>query len=346
MIELPKQVLEVTEKLGEYGYTAYIYGECVRLLIKGQTLLDFDVVVSAEMSRIRSIFEGYTVNEDNLDKNQLLIRVLGVAVTVKSNKDIPAELKNCAFTFDSVAYNPEKGFIDPFSGMKHIEENLIKFIDTDNINPHDILPALGWYSEGEYEMHETAKEAILNRCDTVRTIPPELLREDFERILMGKKAGTVLGEYETVITAAIPELNMLKFDEALSAHTFKSINNSSPILVLRYALFFHKFGKPDCYSKDADEIAHYHGFIERSRIYTERIMTRLGCDKADIKEACYIIENHTEIVNAEFNEVADLFEAYPADLLKLLFLFNCAIFRADGNENEAARYKKMSSLIN
>jgi hypothetical protein len=85
-------------------------------------------------------------------------------------------------------------------------------------------------------------------------------------------------------------------------------------------------------------------------------MTRLGCQQYDIKEVGFIIENRENVLNTEFNELSDLLEKYPADRLKLMFLFRCASLRADFDnddkpkikkaiENEAMKYKKLASMI-
>jgi tRNA nucleotidyltransferase (CCA-adding enzyme) len=332
------------------------------MLIKGQTLIDFDILTNAEMNRIRATFEGYNVNEDNLFKGELLIRVLGVGANLRSYEDLTHELSKTDFTFNAVAYNPRKGFKDPFGGLNHIEKNIVSFInnDSEKINPLALLPALSYYSEGEHTVHEDTKNVILNSADKISELPPALIREDLEKILMGKKAGEVLGEYEPIFIAAIGELNMLNEfgsgkpginQENLLLHTFKSVSSSTPILSLRYALLFHELGKPDCYSCDSNGKESYFGHIERGRIYAERIMTKLSCPADALYETCYIIENREKVLNAEPEALKDLLDEFPADMLKLMFLFSYADYRADLSEksqiisNHAMKFKKLASLI-
>ena len=131
ILNLPKQVEEVLDALASHGYSAFIHGECVRVLIKGQTHLDeikafdFDVMTNAEIERIRAIFEGYNVVEDNLAKGELIVTILGIAVSITSFSELTAELMNeYAFTFDAIAYSPKTGVSAHDQGnVKHAPED-------------------------------------------------------------------------------------------------------------------------------------------------------------------------------------------------------------------------------
>lgn len=353
-LNLPKQVLEVLDKLGEYGYSAYIHGECVRVLIKGQTHLDeikafdFDVMTNADMPRIRAIFDKYNKNEDNLDKGELIVTILGVAISITSFTDLKTELANeYAFTFDAIAYSTKTGLFDPFNGLKDLEKNELNFIHIGkNFNFHDILPALAWQSSGEFTLSDFAKGLI--KCNLTDMATPAFAKESqdakaLKNVLIERNVGSVLAEYSDVFTAIIPELE--KLDDETAAHAYKCVGCASPILSLRYALLFHELGKQDCHSKTPDEKDFYYGKSERSRIYAFRIMSRLGCEADEIKETEYIITNAQKITHADEDNILDLTDDFPRDLLKLLLLFNCAVCRAASDEKTAMKFKKLSNTI-
>ncbi|MCL1865960.1 MAG: hypothetical protein FWF82_00960 [Oscillospiraceae bacterium] len=329
-LDLPKQVVQVLDRLYEHGYSAYIFGECVRLFINGQTHLDFDVATDAELSRIRAVFERETadsaahfyLNEDNIENGILNVTVLGVAISITTFVNLEFELsKRSSFTFNAIAYSHKEGLFDPFGGVAALENGEIR--------------RLVWTAPGK-----------------------AWSRRDLEHVLMSRYIKEILEEFHDVFSAAVPELKMLsehsENEQALLHHTFKSVGASAPILTLRYALLFHELGKPDCYSKSWDDKVTYFGHAERAKIYTSRIMTRLGCSSYDIKETEYIIKNYGQILDCvmdgvgkedfDIRTLSDKYSPnyYPADLLKLLLLFNCAVFRADSDEKNALIFNALS----
>ncbi|MCL1789709.1 MAG: hypothetical protein FWG33_05055 [Oscillospiraceae bacterium] len=349
-INLPKQVTEVLEKLGEHGYSAYIHGECVRVLIKGQTHLDeikafdFDVLTNAEMHRILAIFEDYHLNDENLEKGEIIVMILGVAISITTFTNLETELSNeHAFTFDAIAYSLTAGIIDPFNGLNDLEKGTLNFIQMGkDFNPHDILPALAWQSSGEFTISNFAENLIHSNITDMAK--PSYVKEsqdakNLKDILMERNVSAVLAVYEDVFTAIIPELKMLGSD---AEHSYKCVGCSSPFLTLRYALLFHELGKADCRSANPDGVASFYGHAERARIYAVRIMSRLGCPAEDIQETQLIIENYQKAENADEENLIDLKDEFSADFLKLLLLFNCATRRAVSDEKNAMMFKKLS----
>jgi tRNA nucleotidyltransferase (CCA-adding enzyme) len=308
-LNLPKQLTQILDRLVEYGYSAYICGPCVRQLIKGQTLLDFDLFTNAEVKRVHAVFdtENFHIN----DSEELVVSVLGVAASVVSYVNLDYELKKRnAFTYDALAYSPQGGIHDPFNGLSCLENGEIKRL-------------------------------ILTNDTTA------IVLSDLEQILMSRHVKEILSEHREIFISMIPELAML--DEDLLQHTFASVGASSPILNLRYALLFHELGKPDCYSKSWDDTLSFRGHAERSRIYARRIMSRFGLKMKDfgedIAQVEYIIKNYESALTAEESSILDTRDAHPQDMLKLLLLFNCARFRAKGDEHTALSFKKLSKMI-
>jgi len=324
-LDLPKQVLEVMDKLDEYGYSAYIHGECVRMLIGGQTLhreltlFDFDLMTNAELPRIRAVFEDYNVIEDNLDRGELVVKVLGIAINITSYINLEYSLvEKYAFTFDAFAYSNKKGFFDPFDGLSALENGEIRWLCWTN-----------------------SKHQIFKRAE-------------LEKILLCRNIKEILSEYRDIFIEVIPEFRMLMStlpslsDLDLLAHSFKAVGISSPILTLRYALLFYELGKSDCHShnpQNTDKSDCFYGHAERAAIYAYRIMTSLECLPEIIEETCDIIRNYQKVLDITEENLQDLRDEYPV-LLKLLLLFNCADARARGEEKQGMKFKKLSKLIN
>ncbi|MCL2036375.1 MAG: hypothetical protein FWG83_03195 [Oscillospiraceae bacterium] len=360
-LELPKQVTQVLERLGDYGYSAYIYGECVRLLIIAKNKStndslreimpppDFDVLTNAELPRIRAIFEEYNINESRIEQGELIVTVLGVSVSIASYVELEEKLlQKCGFTFDGIAYAVKKGkegkegkkvLFDPFGGNEDLNSGRLNFIQSGRrFNPHDILPALAYSSSGEFEISGEAKRLIM---ENVSGLGESEDAASVQKVLLGRNVSAVLAEYSDVFTAIIPELKMLEGFGNLLSLTYKSVGSSPPILVLRFALLFRELGKPDCHSKDSDGEEFYYGHAERSRIYASRIMQRLGCEQEEIRRVGKIIKFYEKVVDASEETLLDLQDEYSDGLLKELLLFNSAVHRANGDEKNAMKFKKL-----
>lgn len=324
-----------------HGYKAYIYGKCVRNLLKGHTLLDFDMLTDAEAPRVRAVFDSDKPDSDDFEQ-EIPVRVLGIAASVKPYTDLRSELSQSSLTVDSLAYNPNSGFVDFFGGLKHTEESVIAFVDNANVKGGDILPALALYASEEYKVAEETKEAILSNRGKA-----EFDRDVFEQILMGKKSGEVLTEYAAVFKAIIPELSLFDNFPELLVGAFKSVSCSSPLKNLRYALFFREFGKPDCHSSDPNGNASYHGHTERARIYADRLMRRWGCSDGEREEVGFIIENRDKVTDANEKNLRDYLDVMPPDRLKQLLLFHCAVIRAENprNERDSMKFKRLAGLL-
>ena len=117
-LPLPKQVLQVMDKLDEYGYSAFIRGECVRQLINGQTLFEYEVLTNAESARILAIFDSEVVT------------VLGIEISITTYVNLEYELaKRSAYSFNAIACRRKKGITslaDPYNGVAALEKGEIR----------------------------------------------------------------------------------------------------------------------------------------------------------------------------------------------------------------------------
>lgn len=371
---LPSQITELLNRLNAYSYKAYIVGRCVRELICGQSVVDFDIITNAETERIHAIFEIYSVNTENADKGEIIVTVLGMPVLIAPYRksinpdgtpvytdDVLDDLRRRDFSFNAIAYNPREGFIDPFGGIACLsgEVGVVDAItDTEEEtgreatgeitalqrNPVSILQALGYYSSGEFVISEQTRELILKHKDNVKNITETDLRTELSWVLHGKKAGTVLEEYSEVFIALIPEFEPLKdFNlkrpehsyDALT-HTFKSVGYASPILILRYAMLFHALGMPDCFSEDIKGRGNFHGHAERSWLYAKRILKRLGFSEDQTQEMCFLIRNQSLEIASDRRSLKLKLREMPPERLKLLLQFKYADLRAKSPEFEGA----------
>jgi len=385
-IEIPAQVNELLNRLNAYSYHAYIVGRCVRELIGGQSVVDFDIITNAEMERIRAIFDIYNVNTDNIGKGEVIVTVQGLPVLIApyrkgwNEKGLPIytdsiteDLKRRDFSFNAIAYNPREGFVDPFGGVSCLMEiqgivtaiepetdddsenektvnsqlstvNCQDFPSPFERNPVSILQALGYYSSGDFVVSPKTCDSILLHKEYIKDISPADLRTELSWVLRGRNASTVLEEYAEVFMVLVPEFEPLAdFDlkrpeystDALT-HTFRSVGYASPVLTLRYAMLLHALGKPDCFSEDEKGKGHFYGHAERSFLYAQRIMRRMGFSEDETREVGFLIKNQSLDIASDRRSLKLKLREMPPERLKLLLQFKYADLKARSPDYEGA----------
>lgn len=137
MIAIPQNVLDILRALNERGHEAYVVGGCVRDSLLGRTPTDWDVTTSALPEETAGIFDalgGYTVAKTGLAHGTLTIikehcpveittyRVDGAYSdarhpdAVRFTRSLREDLSRRDFTINAMAYHPDVGLVDYFSG--------------------------------------------------------------------------------------------------------------------------------------------------------------------------------------------------------------------------------------
>ena len=368
-IEIPAQVNELLNRLNAYSYQAYVVGRCVRELIGGTSTVDFDIITNAEMERIRAIFDIYNVNTENIGKGEVIVTVQGLPVLIAPYRkgwnqnnapiytdSIIEDLKRRDFSFNAIAYNPREGFVDPFGGVACLmeEQGIVSAIEPENEeddfpspferNPVSILQALGYYSSGDFIISPKTCDSILLHKEYIKDISPADLRTELSWVLRGRNASAVLEEYAEVFMVLIPEFAPLAdFDlkrpeystDALT-HTFRSVGYASPVLTLRYAMLLHSLGKPDCFSEDERGTGNFYGHAERSFLYAQKIMRRMGFSEDETREVGFLIKNQSLDIASDRRSLKLKLREMPPERLKLLLQFKYADLKARSPDYEGA----------
>lgn len=245
-ITVPPQVAEIISVLNEHTYKAYLVGECVRGLIRGENPLDFDIVTDAEMNRLLAIFEErYKTNTDYINKGELIIinGAMGICVSPYRSRiaedgkpiycsDVNEDLKRRAFKADAVAYSLDEGIYDPFGGYDELcaEDIILSAIVTEepeekkpqkvkkgavippspfpvfDINPSAMLEAIRRYSS---EGTEVSYETVMNICENPQQIfktSKEDFHNAFKSIILGKRVTDTMLTFKEVVFAIVPKL--------------------------------------------------------------------------------------------------------------------------------------------
>ncbi|KKM21855.1 hypothetical protein LCGC14_1631230 [marine sediment metagenome] len=171
----------------------YLVGGFLRDAFLGIRSNDIDIVVRGRRPRalaeeIRSKTGGtvFDLKEDRTVRVALdggrTIDVSGLDSTLES------DLRTRDFTINSIAWSPERGFIDPYGGIADIQGKIIKANLKKNIS-NDYLRALRLYriySELGFQIDKRTRDWCSKLSYGLKKIAPERITLEFFKLLMGE----------------------------------------------------------------------------------------------------------------------------------------------------------------
>lgn len=121
-------------------------------------------------------------------------------------------------------------------------------------------------------------------------------------------------------------------------HTIVALRKSKADLEIRLALLLHDIGKPHLYQEGEDGVRHFKGHPQKSAEMTQEILTRLGYTEKEIKDICYLVAHHDDIIDVNQVNLSnkELME-------KLLHIQYCDAY-AHAPEHIEKRIKKLDEI--
>src|SRR4051812_26620405 len=144
-VEFPRDVTDLCARLAERGKRSWIVGGCVRDLLFGREVSDWDLATDARPDELMKIFpraiptgiEHGTVTVVIGKKHYEVTTLRGEAAYSDGRRpdavhfvdDITADLARRDFTFNAIAIDPTtKVIIDPFDGRRDLEARVLRAV--------------------------------------------------------------------------------------------------------------------------------------------------------------------------------------------------------------------------
>lgn len=331
--------IEIIEILRKAGHQAYWAGGCVRDMLLGIEPKDFDIVTSAKPDEIEKLlkttipigkqfgvilaiqnghhFEIATFRSDSGYSDGRRPD----AVEFKTAKE---DALRRDFTINALFYDPINDEIfDYVEAQRDMRDKLIRFIGTPEIRIQEdhlrILRAVRFKNNYGMQYHPETYQAIKKHCKLVDKISAERVRDELNKMIMGKNAGQAFEELFEIgaLEVLIPELCRLKglaqplqyhqegdvWDHSIRA--LKSLTDEeadpNPLptdeasLALRWATFMHDIGKYDTFQEDDERIRYDHHAEVGSEI-AKKILDRLRFPKKIVDRVFWLIRHHMMVV--------------------------------------------------
>ena len=305
MIKIPWAASKIIEELEKSGYEAYVVGGCVRDSLLGKEPADWDICTSAQpeeikrsMSHYRTLDTGLkygtiTVLADDQKYEVTTYRLDGMYLDHRRPEkvcfisELKEDLRRRDFTMNAMAYHPERGLVDYFSGQRDLENGMICCIGKAEERFREdalrIMRALRFAAVYDYRISPKTARAAEQLKPLLLEIAPERLQAELCRLLCGKAAVRVLAEYASVFCTILPEIKpMIGFQQNnhhhiydVWQHTLCALDAVPKQLALRLAVLLHDIAKPQCYSEDKDGVGHFKGHPALSAEIAGQILKRL-----------------------------------------------------------------------
>lgn len=410
-ISLSSCAIRAIDILEKAGYEAWIVGGYIRDSILQNDNInnkDIDIATNAHPNQVKKVFENKNWAIYNLgfkfgtigviDENYTCRKIIEITTyrqesdyingrhpnTISFKNDITQDLSRRDFTINAIAYNPEKGILDPYNGINDINNKIIKTVG----EPKDrfledylrMLRALRFASQLGFNIDNETKKSIFDHKVNINKISIERIRDELNKLLIGKYAKEVLETYKEVIFEIIPELKPLDgFDQKTKYHSFdiythtlvtlekmdyKAFNNEDSDTKIKaqtigqWSALLHDIGKPECFTLDTQGQGHFYGHPIKSENISRSILNKLKFSKKMINSIMLLVRWHDQPMSPTVKSVGKMLRKFVEKKCELytndIFKIYCSLRKADSyahaenfreNFNKAEEIEKVFNII-
>jgi tRNA nucleotidyltransferase (CCA-adding enzyme) len=368
-IEIPKDAAYILNLLEQNGFEAFIVGGCVRDSIINRSPQDWDIASSAKPEEVKKLFSKtidtglkhgtVTVMLNSHAYEVTTYRIEGKYINnrqpeaVEFTDSIEVDLSRRDFTINAMAYNPNKGLIDPFGGIDDINTKRIKAVGNPEHRFEEdalrILRAVRFSAQLNYTIEENTLQAIVKYCHLLNNISCERIRDELNKILLANPMTFQLLHNTGILRQIIPELDICFETEQkhpyhiynVGMHMLYAASNIEGSSLLRWTMLLHDIGKPMAHSTDSKGIDHFYMHQKLSAESAELVLQRLRFDNSSIMRIKKLILEHDRQVGDNEKSVRKAIAAIGVDLFEDWIRVRLADISA---QNPAKAFERITML--
>ena len=211
IIDLPKNVENIIERLKEHGFEGFAVGGCVRDSLLKKTPTDWDITTDALPEDMKKIFKKtfdtgiahgtVTVLMDGVGYELTTYRIDGNYSdgrhpdSVSFSKNLSEDLCRRDFTVNAMAYSHNKGIVDLFDGRKDLQNGIIRAVgdakkrfDEDALR---MLRAVRFAAQLGFKIDDDTFAAIKEKAKLLSNVSKERIFVELNKSLCGEFAQNI-----------------------------------------------------------------------------------------------------------------------------------------------------------
>lgn len=365
---VPRDVLDLCERLRSRGRRAWIVGGCVRDLIVGRPASDWDVATDARPHELLSIFpqaiptgiEHGTVTVVRHGHHYEVTTLRGEGKYsdgrhpdwVEFVDDITADLARRDFTVNAIAIDPLDGqVIDPFDGRGDLCRGLLRAVgDPKQRFAEDglrVLRAARFVATLELALDPATEAAVSTTLDTYRKVAQERVRDEWIKTMAARTPSRAFEVMRRtgILGVTCPELVEGVGMEQNKWHAYDVWRHGLECMdaciadpILRIAALLHDVGKPRTRAW-SDKTADY-TFYDHDRVgaeIAEPIAARLRFSNDERARIVSLVRHHLFHYSDEWTDAAvrRWIRRVGPERVEDLYRLNEADVRAKGRDFES-----------
>lgn len=368
LAQVPGDVLGICKRLREKGKRGWIVGGCVRDMLLGKAVADWDVATDALPDEVVRIFPKVIPTGIQHGTVTVLLHGRHYEVTTLRGEgaytdgrrpdsvdfvhDIDRDLARRDFTVNAIALDPRTGaVIDPWGGQKDLEARVLRAVGVaverfreDGLR---VLRAARFVATLEMTLEPETEAAIGAALDTFRKVSHERVRDEWVKAMKAKRPSRAFDVMRRtgILGVSCPELiegvdcvqnKWHAYD--VWGHAMECLDACSGDAILRIAALLHDVGKPR--SRAFSDKTNDWTFYDHERIGAEMadpICQRLRFSNDERARIVSLVRNHLFHYTAEWNDatVRRWLKRVGIDRVEDLYTLNEADVRAKGRDFDA-----------
>ncbi len=306
---IPEYICRCIDTIEQTGHEAWCVGGAVRDLCMGLVPHDFDIATSAECHFAAALFPKAVMTGEKHGTFTAVINSVPVEITtfrvdgeyrdnrhpdtVAFVRNLDEDLKRRDFTVNAMAYHPNRGLRDPFSGLEDISKRTLRAVgNPDRRFKEDALRILRLFrfaAQLDFNIDNITLKAAFGNMPLLKNISAERIYSELKKVLLSVRPDKALPLFEYGMEfIGLPRFGIER--------NFCSL--PTDVAVRAAAL---------CYLANAD---------------TAAVMHNLKADKKTAKAAVVFNNYIKKGVTSDFTEFKRQFSAMPPDKWEQL---SCAL---------------------
>ena len=305
IIDLPKNVENIIERLKEHGFEGFAVGGCVRDSLLKKTPTDWDITTDALPEDMKKIFKKtfdtgiahgtVTVLMDGVGYELTTYRIDGNYSdgrhpdSVSFSKNLSEDLCRRDFTVNAMAYSHNKGIVDLFGGRKDLQNGIIRAVgdakkrfDEDALR---MLRAVRFAAQLGFKIDDDTFAAIKEKAKLLSNVSKERIFVELNKSLCGDFAQNIKMVYTSGLYRYIGK-EFAKLDESIYDFYPRKFHNKKHMY---WAVFLENIENAEAVKKILFELKSDNATKNNTYLLVKELKNPLPSSDEDIRWSLHII---------------------------------------------------------